>query len=64
MPAVFHFMRAGVFNVQVGMYIDDVRRKRMAEARRQHMIILCILIFPFAVLAELMKMNNRGGCRR
>ena len=28
------------------------------------MIILCILIFPFAVLAELMKVNNRGGCRR
>ena len=28
------------------------------------MIILCILIFPFVVLAELMKMNNRGGRRR
>jgi len=28
------------------------------------MIILCILIFPFAIFAELMKMNNGGGKRR
>ena len=28
------------------------------------MVALCVLIFPFAVLAELMKMNNRGGRRR
>jgi len=27
------------------------------------LVVLCILIFPFAVLAELMKMNN-GGRRR
>ena len=25
------------------------------------MLVLCVLIFPFAVLAELMKMNNGGG---
>jgi len=25
------------------------------------LVVLCILIFPFAVLAELMKMNNGGG---
>lgn len=34
------------------------------EAGRCHIIILCILIFPFAVLAELMKMNNGGEHRR
>ncbi len=28
------------------------------------MVIICILIFPFAVLVELMKMNNNGGRRR
>lgn len=28
------------------------------------MVLFCILIFPFAVLAELMKMNNGGGRRR
>ncbi len=28
------------------------------------MLVLCILIFPLAVLAELMKMNNGGGGRR
>ncbi len=27
------------------------------------LVVLCILIIPFAVLAELMKMNN-GGRRR
>ena len=34
------------------------------ERRKESMAILCILIFPFAVLAELMKMNNGGGKRR
>ena len=30
------------------------------------LVVLCILIFPFAVLSELMKMNNGGrrGRRR
>lgn len=27
------------------------------------LVELCILIFPFAVISELMKMNNGGGRR-
>lgn len=64
MPAVFLCRGAGVFNVQVKMYIKHVKKISTAIAGRYHMIILCVLIFPFAVLAELMKMNNGGGRRR
>ena len=48
----------------------DTLRSRVESANRisheevESMVILCILIFLFAVLAELMKMNNGGGRKR
>lgn len=55
---IMHFLNQGVFN---GQHLSTIRIRARKE---QIMVILCILIFPFAVLAELMKMNNNGGRRK
>ena len=41
------------------------RRKatQLFQEVKAMLVVLCILIFPFAVLLELMKMNNGGGRR-
>lgn len=41
--------------------LGKVREKSSLQEVRTMLVVFCILIFPFAVLAELMKMNNGGG---
>ena len=43
--------------------LNKEREMASLQEVRTMLVVLCILIFPFAVLAELMKMNNGGGRR-
>lgn len=40
------------------MYKSILNILKNSEWRYKHLIILCILIFPFVVLADLLKMNK------
>ena len=55
------FDSQGVFIGQLGRY-SLIRTKENPFSPKEvaiMLVLLCILIFPFAVLAELMKMNGK-----